>query len=316
MYFLGVDGGGSKTAFYLTDEKGVLKASSFGKPTNYIVDGINQTVKVFENGVNDVCSQVKISVDDITSCFIAVAGFGDIKADEENIKASLQNVFPKLKLKVGNDTENALVGSLAGEIGINIIAGTGSIGLGINANGELLRCGGWHHLFGGDEGSAYWIACKALLGFTRQSDNRDEKTYLYHYLKETYNWKDDSQMLDTMVNKWNENRSEIAKLAKDVSYCASNNDKYCIQILDESAKQLSDIIIAIYDGLGFDDYVSCSYSGGVFNCGDLILEPLKKHLSLKKINLKAPVLSPGAGAVLIAMKDIVKDYPIDQLKKI
>ena len=96
-------------------------------------------------------------------------------------------------------------------------------------------------------------------------------------------------MLDTMVNKWNENRSEIAKLAKDVSYCASNNDKYCIQILDESAKQLSDIIIAIYDGLGFDDYVSCSYSGGVFNCGDLILEPLKKYLSLKKINLKAPV---------------------------
>ena len=60
------------------------------------------------------------------------------------------------RYRCGNDMVCAWAGSLGGEDGINIVAGTGSIGYGERA-GASARAGGWGEVFG-DEGSAYWIA--------------------------------------------------------------------------------------------------------------------------------------------------------------
>ena len=79
----------------------------------------------FKQGVIEICKEANIQVSDITRCFTSVAGFGDIKSDEPIVINELQTIFPELDLLVGNDTENALAGSLAGKPGINIIAGTG-----------------------------------------------------------------------------------------------------------------------------------------------------------------------------------------------
>ena len=51
-------------------------------------------------------------------------------------------------------------GSLAGEDGINVISGTGSMTYG-ERQGLGHRVGGWGELFG-DEGSAYWVATQGL----------------------------------------------------------------------------------------------------------------------------------------------------------
>ncbi|MEI9903464.1 MAG: BadF/BadG/BcrA/BcrD ATPase family protein [Asticcacaulis sp.] len=61
-------------------------------------------------------------------------------------------------------------GSLAGADGINIVAGTGSIGYGERL-GRGARAGGWGEVFS-DEGSAYWIAVQGLAAFARMSDGR------------------------------------------------------------------------------------------------------------------------------------------------
>ena len=61
-------------------------------------------------------------------------------------------------------------GSLAGEDGINVISGTGSMTYG-ERHGTGHRVGGWGELFG-DEGSAYWIAAQGLNAFSRMSDGR------------------------------------------------------------------------------------------------------------------------------------------------
>ena len=68
-------------------------------------------------------------------------------------------------------------GRSAGEDGINIVAGTGSIGYG-ERRGKTARAGGWGEVFG-DEGSAYWIAVQGLNVFTRMSDGRLPKGSLH-----------------------------------------------------------------------------------------------------------------------------------------
>ena len=68
--------------------------------------------------------------------------------------------------------------------GIHVIAGTGSIGLGFDKDSYYVRSGGWHHLFGGDEGSGYWIGCQLIRHFTMQADGREEKTMMFDYILE------------------------------------------------------------------------------------------------------------------------------------
>lgn len=316
MYYIGIDGGGSTTDLFLVNNKGELLNKQILPASNYLVNGFEETKRILNNGVISAIREVGIEFSDIKSMFIAIAGYGDIKSDEERLNIEVKELFNGIDVKIGNDTMNALEGSLAGESGINIIAGTGSIGLGRDDNYNYFRSGGWHHIFGGDEGSGYWLATNLLRHFSRQSDKREEKTFLYDYLKEKYNWKDDSQMLDMILNNFNEDRSKIAGLAPDVSYCASFGDEICIQILKDAARELADIIIAIYNKLEFKSTVKVSYSGGVFKSGKYILEPLKENLKCYDIELVEPILSPGAGAVILAMKNYQDNLPIEKLKLI
>src|SRR5437879_13624105 len=79
-------------------------------------------------------------------------------------------------------------GALAGEDGISVVAGTGSIAYG-EYEGRRARAGGWGELFG-DEGSAYWIAREGLRLFSRKSDGRTPRGPLHagmrrHFCLET-----------------------------------------------------------------------------------------------------------------------------------
>src|SRR5690606_36453200 len=69
-----------------------------------------------------------------------------------------------------NDMVCGWAGSLACSDGINIIAGTGSMGYG-QRQGTAARAGGWGEAFS-DEGSAYWIAAQGLNAYSRMSDGR------------------------------------------------------------------------------------------------------------------------------------------------
>jgi hypothetical protein len=62
-------------------------------------------------------------------------------------------------IAAANDAVCAWAGSLGGEDGITIVAGTSSIGYG-ERKGRAARAGGWGEPFS-DEGSAYWIHIQA-----------------------------------------------------------------------------------------------------------------------------------------------------------
>jgi N-acetylglucosamine kinase-like BadF-type ATPase len=96
-------------------------------------------------------------------------------------------VWPLLgngRFACGNDMICGWAGSLGCEDGINIVAGTGSIGYG-ERQGESARVGGWGEAFG-DEGSAHWIAIQGLALFSRMSDGRMARGPLYDRVVEAF----------------------------------------------------------------------------------------------------------------------------------
>ena len=133
--YLSVDCGGTKTAFLLCRETGELEAACTLGPGNYMVNGIDHVLSVLKDGILQICCQAAIAQSEITHSFIAIAGFKDIPADVPVLTRLVRETFPRMSITLGNDTENALAGSLLGKQGIHVIAGTGSIGLGFESQG-------------------------------------------------------------------------------------------------------------------------------------------------------------------------------------
>lgn len=300
--YLGIDSGGTKTKFILINEKAETISESTQSASHYLQVGLDGLKEVMRKGLEDCLSQAGAQKDDIKHCFASVAGFGDIEKDNAVIEEVMRSLFSPIPITIGNDIENAYAGALASQPGIVVIAGTGSIGLGIDESGNSTRCGGWHHAFGGDEGSAFWIGCKLIQAFTLQSDGREPKTLLYSYLKEKYHFDNDSDILQMTIVDWGFDRTKVASLAQDLYTLASQNDPSALSIYDQAAFELSRIIIAIKEKLEFKKTVSASYQGGVFKSGDFVIDPLKKYLEPHLIHLITPLTSPDMGSALLALK--------------
>lgn len=302
-YFLTADCGGTKSAFLLADVQGHRLAETVKDGSNYMVDGMDHMIRVLRSGMEECCELAGISNRDIRMFFIATAGYGDIPENNETDTRIVRESFPNVPLVLGSDTENAIAGSLLGAPGIHLIAGTGSIGIGMDLEGNQIRCGGWHHFFGGDEGSAYWIACHLLQEFTKQADGRAEKTTLYDYLMDKYHLQSAEEILDLTLNRWQCRREKIALMALDASQLASDGDPAAARIFDQAGEELAQIVSSVYSRGKFPKPVTISWSGGVFHSRQYFIDSLQYHLRRIPHILKEPALDPLPGGILCAMRE-------------
>ena len=130
-YYLGIDGGGTNSKAYLSDQNANILASAKGPSTNYQVIGINN----FENYLNKTInilltkSNLKRGNIKIKKACLGLAGI-DTKNDYNRILPLIEkNTFIDNVILL-NDSELALIGANASESGIILISGTGSIALG------------------------------------------------------------------------------------------------------------------------------------------------------------------------------------------
>ena len=157
-YYLGIDGGGTRTTAAVADEKGNVLFRAVGKSINFYSVGME---KAREN-LNDVISDIykNISEVEFENAFIGCSAL-DNEASEENISALCDGIIKAKKIGMNSDVYVALASSGEDVCRVVAICGTGSIVTGIDESGNVKTKGGWGHIFG-DEGSAYSIAVNAL----------------------------------------------------------------------------------------------------------------------------------------------------------
>lgn len=84
-------------------------------------------MKLLIIGLEEVCKDVKINVEEIMYVFVGFVGYGKIKEVLYVLEVVIKNVYSYINYILGNDVEIVLVGFLNGEKGINIIVGIGLI---------------------------------------------------------------------------------------------------------------------------------------------------------------------------------------------
>jgi N-acetylglucosamine kinase-like BadF-type ATPase len=303
-YFLGVDGGGTKTAFTLIDRDQNIIAQYQGGSSYYLQIGLEGVSAVLADGIRAVCPDTTM----IEHAFFGLPAYGEDSSIDPVLAALPAKVLGHDRYSCGNDMICGWAGSLGGEDGINIVAGTGSIGYG-ERHGVAARSGGWGEVFS-DEGSAYWIALQGLNAFARMSDGRITKGPLYDIFKQHFDLRFDLDICGKIMGE-GANRDMIAGLSLLVAKAAENGDSRAEGIFDQAGKELAEIVDSIRIALPFakDELVSISYSGGVFSAGAKIHDPFHRHLNelYSHFDIVIPKFLPNLGAALYASRHMLRE---------
>jgi N-acetylglucosamine kinase-like BadF-type ATPase len=303
--FLGVDGGGSKTAFLLIDGEGRRLAQHRTGTAYHGQIGVDAVRAVLEEGVGAVLAEAGAGAGAIDHAFFGLPAYGEDAAAERVLAALPAQVLGHARYACGNDMVCGWAGSLAGGDGINIVAGTGSIGYG-ERQGRSARAGGWGTLFG-DEGSGYWIALRALNLFSRMSDGRAPSGPLHEMLRAELGLARDLDVCALVApDQALGGRDRIAALCPTVARAADAGDAGALEIFAQAGRELGDVAEALRAALGYpaDEIAPLSYSGGVVSSGEVLKRAFTQAVSARPhlYSLNAPILSPLAGAVLLAAR--------------
>lgn len=175
-YYLGVDGGATKTKVIIGNEQGLIVGQAEGSPSNYLLIGLDSALEAIKNTVEEAASRACISTRDLDWAVFGLAG-ANLPAHFIELNSGLKSIYPDLSFKVVNDTWVALRGGTKKGWGVALVCGTG-------ANACLRTpAGKWFTLRGlgyeaGFEGGALSMIKDILHHSFRSHDGLGPKTLL------------------------------------------------------------------------------------------------------------------------------------------
>jgi N-acetylglucosamine kinase-like BadF-type ATPase len=230
---------------------------------------------------------------------VGMAGV-DRPGEADTIRAILSRIGRGARALVVNDALIALEAGLPGSPGVVIVAGTGSIAYGRDANGRAARAGGWGHVLG-DEGSGYWIGRRALQAVMRASDGRGPSTALSALVLERYQIQRATQLVHEVYAR-GARPVTIAALASIVERAANAGDALAASIVSESADELAAATASVTGQLQMPQG-PVVLAGNLFRAMPRLASELRRRLTLRlpEASVRALDVEPAQGAVRLAL---------------
>ena len=325
-YLVGIDGGGSKTRFQRYDISGALIGEVLSGTTDYHQIGVGGVIRAFgeafdELGMLDINSggggggSVSIGsgadVQHDALIGFGMPAYGENTIDDARAVAEIKAAFPGACIHVENDVYCAWAGAMAFSAGIAVVCGTGSMAVGSDKTGKLVRSGGWNEFFS-DEGSGYWLGKKALEIFAKQSDCRLPKGALHRLVKEYFKLQRDIDIINIITSEYVNSRKNTASLQMILFEAYKQGDKTALEAYKQALDEIVLVVLGAVRQLDFDfasgETIDISYIGGLFNETELFLNPFIHKLNQHfKANVFTPKLSPCHGALLFALDKYEKE---------
>jgi N-acetylglucosamine kinase-like BadF-type ATPase len=289
--FLGVDGGQSSTKAVIGDETRRILGRGTGGPCNpAVAGGVRESLEA-------ACADA--GLDAATAGFEA-ACFG-MSGGPEDKRAILAAILRARRLIVTTDAVIALAGATSAGQGIAVIAGTGSIAFGRNAEGRVARAGGWGYAFG-DEGGGFDVVRQAVRAALRMEEGWGPPTSLRATLLGATGARDANDMLHRFYGDgWP--RAKVAALAPLVDAAALEGDGVAVEILSRAAHELALLAAAVRGQLWKPgEAIEVAYIGGVFQ-SRIVVERFRLLVELADGDRCGPPLrSPAEGALMEAYR--------------
>ena len=292
-YYLGIDGGGTKTEFVLADLEGNILKRTILSGCNPNDIGFQGTFDVLRQGIFDVCGEIPFRY---ISVFAGLAG-GITGDNSRRIREFLEQ-YHFGRTGNGSDAQNAVAISLLGENGITVIMGTGAIAF-AQCDDKLYRIGGFGYMFG-DEGSGFCIGRDGIASALQSEDGSGQKTVLEDSVREKCGRK---IILDAIGDFYQGGKRLIASYAPLVFKAYLDGDEIAKNILHRNVKAIAQIIFGAAKHLPAGKEVKVALCGGITKNKEVILPILEQYLSEdahNQYNVSVCDRSIAHGALLLA----------------
>ena len=310
---LGVDGGGTHTRAAMVGSDGrVLATIAATKGSNFQQVGLC--------GLKDLLWELLAPwLEELQRrplCLsLGLAGAGRID-EQRRIAEYIAALGWADAVRVESDARTALAGAHADSAGIIVIAGTGSMVLGMGGDGKCVRAGGWGGLLG-DEGSGYDIGLRAIKASLAAIDGCGGETSLVEILRRDLEMDDWGQIVPGVYGGQID-RTRIAALAPVALAAADAGDQVAADLVGRAGAELAARIAAVARRLQFTANIPLAYSGGVVSGSERLRKAIESSLNKEGIpvEMKPVRLPPVLGAVLLGWKKAECIVDADMIKNL
>lgn len=291
-YCLGIDGGGTKTAFCLTDENGQVVRSVVKGAANPNDIGMENACQVLKEGIVETCAGIPYGK---ITMYAGISGGGLSGGNVQTLNRFFQK-FGFFAYDNGSDVENIIALS-EHEKCVLVIMGTGFIAFAIHGS-ERKRIAGWGQFF--DEGGCgYTIGKDVITGVLCAHDGSGEKTLLTTILENRL-----GETAEAHLAKFYQGgKRYIASFAGFAFEAAEQGDPVACRILEKNmafaAEKISTAVKYLQAQTDLQE-VPVLISGGIGAKEEMLFPLIRKYVS--GCHLQRLAGEPVAGAVKKAKK--------------
>jgi glucosamine kinase len=298
-YYLGIDGGGTKTTCAVGDATTLLATATAG-PSNIVRVGEGQTRESLLAAVRQACAAAGIGPGQVERT--CVGGSGAARPELARVVREILAEIVTTPVHVVGDMEIALEAAFGSEPGVIVIAGTGSIAYGRDRQGRTARAGGWGFAIG-DEGSAHWIGRAAVMAVLRSSDRNKAIA--------------ESSLAKGLFRTWKVNSVlDLADAANSVpppDFSAlfpaviASKDELANEVLARAGRELAEVAAVVIGRLFPDQQmrsVPVGMVGGVFRHAAVVRDTFYNELRrlAPRAEINPQVVDPVEGALRMARR--------------
>ncbi len=297
-YYLGIDGGGTKTTCAIGDETSLLATAVTGG-SNITRVGEVRARESLHQAVRHASTVAGIGASQLQRACAGVAGAGR-KEVAEVIHKLLAEVIPG-EIQVMDDMPIALEAAFGQGPGVIVIAGTGSFAYGRNSAGTTARAGGWGFAIS-DEGSAHWIGRSTVREILRTRDKTGITPPLLDKLTQACGVSSFNEFIRSANS-----RMDFAAFFPAILASADDGDLCARKALGEAGAELARLAATVIARL-FDKHSSSSIPlatlGGVFCHASVVREVF--HREIRKlhssVDFHREMIEPVLGALQMARR--------------
>lgn len=300
-YYLGIDGGGTKTTCAVGDEAHLLAIATAG-PSNVVRVGESQARQSLQQSVRQACAAAGITAAEVSHT--CAGGSGASRPElAEIVRRALAEIL-STPIDVVGDMRIALEAAFDSGPGVVVIAGTGSIAYGRDRQGTTARAGGWGFAIG-DEGSAHWIGRAAVSAVLRAVDLRDAESCM------------PSSFAAALFKSWAVTSfADLASAANSIPppdfaalfpAVSASSDELAKQVLGSAGRELAAVAAIVIRRLFTKEPTGCvpvAITGGVFRHAPLVRQVFYNELRTRepRAQVNSQVVEPVEGALRMARR--------------
>jgi len=254
--YLGIDGGGTKTTCWLGDERSVLGKGQAGA-SNIIRVGEEKAREALHSAIRKACTEAGVGTQQIQHTCAGLAG-----SARPEITATARRILAEIlsgNVEIVGDNVIALQAAFGTGSGVIVIAGTGSIAYGRDAEGQTMRAGGWGFAVS-DEGSAHWVGKSLVAAILRAVDEGRETPLLLDVMQAWH-----VATFEDLVITANASLQDFAALFPVILSAANGGDETARNILTQAGEELATLAGVVIRRLFVGaKTVPVAMTGGVF----------------------------------------------------